>query len=179
MKLLRHITDQDMTGEDTFTYAAPRRAARAALLDSEGRLALMYVGSMDLYTLPGGGMEDGEDVMTTLHREMLEETGCECEIIGELGYTIENRARMSFTQHSFYFYGKVKGEKGLPSFTQEEVSDETVLGWYTLSEALRLVADKKHESYQCRYIQARDSAALEALEQIYQNNLKNAETLVI
>ncbi|MHC1695756.1 MAG: NUDIX hydrolase [Eubacteriales bacterium] len=166
MKLLRHITDQDITSEDTFTYTSPRRAARAALLDSEGKLALMYVGRLDFYTLPGGGMEEGEDVMTTLHREMLEETGCECEITGELGYTIENKARMDFTQHSFYFYGRVTGEKGQPSFTDEEVSDETVLGWYTLSEALRLVADKKQESYQCRYIQARDSAALEALRKI-------------
>ena len=166
MKLLRHITDQDITGEDAFTYASPRRAARAVLLDCEGRLALMYVGGLDLYTLPGGGMEEGEDVMATIHREMLEETGCNCEITGELGYTIENRARMDFTQHSFYFYGRVTSEKGQPSFTDEEVSDETVLGWYTLSEAMKLVVHKKHEGYQCRYIQARDSAALEALRKI-------------
>ena len=45
----------------------------------------MYAEKFGLYSLPGGGIDDGEDVLTALKREILEETGCTCGSIAELG----------------------------------------------------------------------------------------------
>ncbi len=50
-----------------------REAARAVLTDDSGRVALMYVAGLDYYKLPGGGVEEGEDVKLALARELMEE----------------------------------------------------------------------------------------------------------
>ena len=63
-------------------------------------------------TLPGGGVEVGEDLHTAIKREISEETGCQCEIIGELGQITENRHEHDFTQERSYYMASVIGEKG-------------------------------------------------------------------
>ena len=51
-----------------------RNAARAIVLDGEDVL-LLYTERYHDYTLPGGGIDDGEDVIAGLVRELEEETG--------------------------------------------------------------------------------------------------------
>jgi len=86
MRLLAEITDESLglPGESPVS-PAERKAARAVLVDDDGRVAVMALDKFDFYMLPGGGIEDGEDAQTACIREMKEETGCECIITGELG----------------------------------------------------------------------------------------------
>lgn len=51
-----------------------RNAARAIVLDGEDVL-LLYTERYHDYTLPGGGIDEGEDVIAGLVRELEEETG--------------------------------------------------------------------------------------------------------
>jgi 8-oxo-dGTP diphosphatase len=173
MKLLKFITDKDICGIDKRSDASPRIAVRAVLLDDNGHIALMFMTKYGFYTVPGGGVEEDEDLETALKREIKEETGCECEILQELGCVSENRAANDFTQISNYYLAKVVGDKGLPAFTQEEKDEDTQVEWYPLNTAYNLITNPKHENYQRKYIQFRDRIVLrEAIKYINENQTK-------
>ncbi|SDH24016.1 NUDIX domain-containing protein [Vibrio xiamenensis] len=53
-----------------------RLAARAIVLDGENIL-LLYTERYHDYTIPGGGVDDGEDIIAGLVRELEEETGAQ------------------------------------------------------------------------------------------------------
>ena len=65
-----------------------RKTARAIILTPQHEVLLMRVAfpwlDEDLWILPGGGVEEGEDVRSTIAREVYEETGAtDIEIVGE------------------------------------------------------------------------------------------------
>ncbi|MBY8043874.1 NUDIX domain-containing protein [Vibrio fluvialis] len=53
-----------------------RKAARAIVLDGEDIL-MLYTERYHDYTLPGGGVDDGEDILQGMVRELEEETGAQ------------------------------------------------------------------------------------------------------
>lgn len=64
--------DLNITTQNQFT----RRAARAIVLNQENIL-LLYTQRYHDYSLPGGGIDIGEDNLTALKRELREETGAQ------------------------------------------------------------------------------------------------------
>jgi 8-oxo-dGTP diphosphatase len=165
MRHILTITDKDITGAETLSAKKPRIAVNAVLFDSDKNIALSYMGKYDLHTLPGGGVDPGEDLMTAVKREILEETGCQCEIIGELGRIFENRSEHDFTQERSYFVARVVGEKGGLSLTDEEIAESTTVEWHPLEQALEMITSKQHNVYRWKFIQKRDTAVLkEALK---------------
>tara|TARA_Y100000589_G_C26917951_1_gene533137 strand:+ start:115 stop:648 length:534 start_codon:yes stop_codon:yes gene_type:complete len=59
-----------------------RRAARAIVLDGESIL-LLYTDYYKDYSLPGGGVDEGEDLIEGLKRELEEETGARNIKVGQ------------------------------------------------------------------------------------------------
>ncbi len=53
-----------------------RKAARAIVLDGENIL-MLYTERYHDYTLPGGGVDEGEDILQGMVRELEEETGAQ------------------------------------------------------------------------------------------------------
>ncbi len=92
--LLAQITDESLgiRSEKCKGYGL-RRAARAVLSDSRGRIALMNVSRWKYHKLPGGGLEEGETIAGALKREILEEAGCGAKIGASIGTIVEVRAR--------------------------------------------------------------------------------------
>ena len=160
MKHLLTITDKDITGSEKLSTAKPRIAVNAVLFDTFGKIALSYVGKYDLHTLPGGGVDPGEDFHAALKREIREETGCDCEITGELGHISENRSEHDFTQERYYYLARIVGEKGELNLTDEELGENTTVVWHSLEQALQIVSGKQHDNYRCKFIQKRDISAL-------------------
>jgi len=165
MKLLAEITDESfgLPGEPSVSPTV-RKAARAVLVNGDGRIAVMALDKFDFYMLPGGGVEDGEDARMACIREMKEETGCDCIITGELGLV---RERKSIGKHKVeetaYFIARVAGEIAAPSMGASEIADGTRVEWHTPAEALRLVTLPvlpETNSQHVQFMHARDAAAL-------------------
>jgi len=141
MELLKMITDEDIGGDLVSTKimdVTPRIAVRAVLINESRQMALLYLGKFDFYTIPGGGVENGESLEIALKREIHEETGCRCEIVCELGYVCENRVLQGFTQNSYYYIVKVVGEIGSPKMTEAERG---------LAECLEIISYELIEPY--------------------------------
>lgn len=131
-----HILNPEHTTEEERKGYRLRKAARAVVVDEAGNIALLHVGVSNYYKLPGGGLEDSEDPLTALRRECLEEIGCEVEVIGEIGSILEFRKSFSLTQTSFCYFAKLRGKKGKPSFTAEEVQNGFSVVWLPYPEVL-------------------------------------------
>lgn len=64
--------------------ASLRQAVRALMIDPADRILMVQLSFPDWtgWVLPGGGMEEGEDHITALHRELAEETGVPQVFVG-------------------------------------------------------------------------------------------------
>jgi len=169
LKHLLTITDKDITGSEKLSTAEPRIAVNAVLFDADDNIAICYMGKFNLHTLPGGGVESDEDLHTALKREILEETGCRCEIIVELGQIFENRFEHDFTQVRSYYITRVVGEKDSLQLTDEEIAANTTVIWLSVEQALKTISEKTHDNYQRKFIQKRDIAVL---TEMLKNNKK-------
>lgn len=161
MKLIKIITDKDVLGTDGLSTAKPRLTARAILKNYINQYAVMYSSEFELYSLPGGGVEEGENVEEALKREIFEETGCDIINIEELGYIEENRAHCDYTQISYYFVVTTDSKQFNPNLTINELTHGTTVGWQSITQAYNNIASPCHTTNQRKFLQARDVAALE------------------
>lgn len=162
MKRLAIITDREILGLEGLSRAKPRLTARAVLKNNNDQYAVMYAEEFDLYSLPGGGVENGEDILHALRREIREETGCSCDTVEPLGYVEENRGRQDYTQISYYFIVTTHCRELRPNLTGDERRHGTTVGWHSLEDAYDRIAAPCHTTVQRKYLQARDVAALDA-----------------
>ena len=141
-----------------------RHAARAVVTDSDGGVALLHAKVRDYYKLPGGGVDDSEDIKTALARELREEIGSTANVIEELGKIVEWRDWNKLNQISYCFKTVLIGDKGTPAFTQEEIDEGFEVVWtHSIDEALMLVASGiDSEDIDVKFMTVRDKAILRA-----------------
>jgi len=165
MKLLRTI-DPDLLPVEKRDTLTLRQAARAVVFDDDKNVALLHVQKGGYYKLPGGGMESGEDLITAVKRECLEEIGCAIDVDQEIGMTVEYRKKFNVKQESYCYLAHVVGSKGMPEFTEGERADGFVSLWIPLEEAIRLVSESNTEDYQGQFIIPRDLVILREAKNI-------------
>lgn len=160
MKQICELNDRIILGTEGKSAKAPRITARAIVKNQDGLYAVMYADKFKLHSLPGGGVEYGEDVLTALRREVYEETSCVCDEIQELGIVAENRASLDYTQINYYFVIRTTHITGENHLTESEQASCTVVQWHTFDEMVRLINDQEFDRVQGKYLKARDVAAL-------------------
>ena len=115
-------------------------ATRTVLLDKNDRVAVINVRLHKYYKIPGGGVEDGEDLEPSAKREVLEESGCACEIIAQLGRIETDILEWEMHDVSDGFIARVIGEKKLPEFETHESDRGFCLEWHeNLTSAIRTI----------------------------------------
>ncbi len=173
MRVIGHITDKDIDVVDSSGFnvkrdMVTRLAARAVVLDNEGKVAVLYVNRKNQYKLPGGGIDEKESIHQGLLREIKEEAGCDVEIEKELGMIIEERhdveEELGLFQMSFCYVCKLKGQKVTPQFTKKEIKNGFELKWMDPEEALRLNSQIQYDKYRSKFIQKRFEMILKNFE---------------
>jgi 8-oxo-dGTP diphosphatase len=169
MKNLLTIREQDIVPDapvvDTANFRK-REASRAVVSDSDGKVALLRVGLYDYHKLPGGGIDEGEDIPTALERELLEEIGCKAEVTGEVGEIVEYRDQFELVQTSYCFTATLVGEKGDPDFTEKELREQFSIVWADdIDGAIALLEQDVPTNYEGKFIKVRDMALLNAAKE--------------
>ena len=171
MRLLKEILEKDVksvVSEDELVniHRAPRnrRAVRAVVFDADGNIALLHVSKNKYYKLPGGGIEEGEEIIQALIRECQEEIGCNIKVDEEVGEVIEYRDQHRFRQISYCYTAKVIGDKGSPNLEQEEIDEGFKEVWVSLDEAICLLKESEPTSYNGPFIVMRDLKMLEEVK---------------
>lgn len=160
MKLLKLINPEDVSDEAVKSYSI-RGAVRAVVFDKENNIALLYVSRDNYYKLPGGGLEQGENYLTALRRECLEEIGCDIHVIDEIGKVVEYRKFCNLKQISYYYLANLEGKKGVPNLMPDEIEDGFQVVWVSLNEALVRLSKNLGRTLESRsYIVPRDISLL-------------------
>lgn len=103
-----------------------RNIARAIVYDESGQFYFVRAerddifGKATLIETSGGGVEDGEDLISAIKRELKEELGVQVEVICKIGVVSDYYNLIHRHNINNYFLCKVKsfGEK---NFTQDEI----------------------------------------------------------
>ena len=180
MELICKLTDEDI-GEKIINMENPklRLGARGIVIRDDGKIAIFNKSNKNEYKLPGGGLEGEEKPEEAFKREVLEETGCEIEIIKTLGTTEEYKSLNKFKQISYVFVGKVLKDTNQLNVTEKEKDEGAKLLWENPEKALelikecfdKLVASKYESIYSTKFVVLRDSKILE--KYIEMNKLSN------
>ncbi len=118
-----------------------RNATRAIVLDGEDIL-MLYTERYHDYTLPGGGVDDGEELVEGLIRELQEETGAQnIRAIEPFGVYEEFRPWYKddvhvMHMHSYCFTCKIDRELGKTQFEDYEVRNGMEPKWMNIHEAI-------------------------------------------
>lgn len=171
MKNLLTIKEQDIVPDspvaDTSAFRK-RGAARAVLLDSDGQVYLLNVSQHGYHKLPGGGIDEGEDIKQSMERELMEEVGCTAEIVAELGTVIEyrNYDDGGLEQTSYCYLAKQVGEQVASALEEGELAEGMFeVKAKSIDDAITLLSQDKPDNLEGRFIQKRDLTFLQAAKE--------------
>jgi 8-oxo-dGTP diphosphatase len=170
MRQLAIINPEQATEKEVAAYPV-REAVQAVVFDTNNNIALLHVTKKKNYKLPGGGIEDNEDRTDALRRECLEEIGANVEIINELGSIDEYRKTFHLKQISYCYVAKLKGEKGTPNFTEEEVADGFEQVWLPYEAAMAALSTNIATDLESKaYIVPRDTLFLKEAARFFRSD---------
>ena len=137
-----------------------RKSSRGILVNN-GKIALPSITKFNYHKLPGGGVNDNESIDAAFKREVMEETGCNCEILDQSGIIIEWRDRFKLLQISYIFLGKITGKMGENKLEQKEINEGFTLEWVPIEKIDEVLNSDNPTNYEGKFIQIRDRSIYE------------------
>ena len=126
-----------------------RRPSVRGIVIKDGKIAMMHSLKYDYYKLPGGGIEEGEELEDTLIREVREESGLvvKKDTIREFGYVrrIEKgKIEDIFIQENFYFLCDVEESVQTQELDDYEEEELFTLEYVTPEHAISVNENADH-----------------------------------
>ena len=153
----------EIVGKNYFGHWTHERTACRCVVIEDGRVLLSYAARDDLWMIPGGGLEAGEDEGTCCVRELAEETG---RIVLPSACALEIDEYYEDCKYvSRYFFGAVVGRCQI-KLTEAERRMGLEPRWLPAQEALRIFsrhADYEDTDEERRGIYQREYTALSEL----------------
>ena len=139
MRLLKTAVHPDVN--TTSTTIIHRKAARAIVLKNDNIL-LLYTARYHDYTLPGGGIDEGESEVEGLTRELIEETGAQYinniqpfGLYEEYRPWYKNNADVMHMQ-SYCYVCDIADELLAPTFEAHEIQNGMTPVWKNIYQAI-------------------------------------------
>ena len=132
----------EIVGKNYFGHWTHERTACRGVIIEDGRVLLSYAVRDDLWMIPGGGLEAGEDEGTCCVRELAEETG---RVVLPSACALELDEYYEDCKYvSRYFFGAVVG-RCQSKLTEAEQRMGLEPRWLPVEEALRIFS--RHDDY--------------------------------
>lgn len=144
MKCIKIITDEDF-GLVNLKMENPRirYGARGIVINNDNKIAILNKKNKNEYKLVGGGIDENEDPQMAFKREVLEESGCDIEIIQSIGTIEEIKSHDNFKQTSYLFVAKVVGDLKETNFTKKEIDEGSCILWLDIETAINLIKESE------------------------------------
>ena len=151
------------------TFLRFRRPSVRAVIIKDGKIALVYSKKYDYYKFPGGGIESGEDHISALKREVLEETGLTIidKSVKEFGSVLRiQKSRfeenMIFEQDNFYYLCNVENSVSEQLLDEYELDEGFILKYVSPELAISVNHTHDHGDYDLLMLE-REARVLEYL----------------
>lgn len=112
-----------------------RKTVKVIIMNADEKIALVTNPIHQCFLLPGGGVDDGEEVFVAADRESQEEAGCKFRSIRQIGTIVEFRSR---DKKQYETYGVI-AEAGDPITndlrTEEERKNQLSVVWVSREDA--------------------------------------------
>ena len=148
---MRKLFDMDIKDYNPNGKSFVRPSVRGIVLKGS-RIALVYSQKYDYYKFPGGGIEDNENQIETLVREVCEESGLIVlkDSIKEYGYVRRmqksNRSKEYeiFIQDNYYYFCDVEDKMVAQKLDYYEKEEGFTLKWVYPSDAIYVNRNHNH-----------------------------------
>ena len=144
MTYLATLSDKDIFPHKEFSSVLEwvlRPTVKIILQNNEGKIALVTNPIHNIFLLPGGGIDEGEDVFVAADRECREEVGYVIIPTEIIGVTEEYRAREGKRCETYGVLASVKEKISEDLRTEEEKKNGLIVAWFSKEE----VEKKFHE----------------------------------
>jgi 8-oxo-dGTP diphosphatase len=119
------------------SFLTPRIACRAVVI-VEGKVLCVYQEKLDIYTLPGGGLEQHESLEQCVIRELMEETGYQ-GIHPQASVVVKEYFSDSIWESHFFTVSLVGKSPLALNLTQEERDNGLEVRWIDVFDFLSIL----------------------------------------
>ena len=139
MRRLKTTVHASVNASNTSQFT---RLTSRAIAFSGSKILLMYTARYDDYSLPGGGIDEGETIEQGLIRELQEETGAQnIKVLGEFGLYEEFRPWYKddfdvINIKSYCYFCSIDAQLGQSQLEHYEQQNGMVAKWVDIHEAI-------------------------------------------
>ena len=168
MRLLFEIDRKNYKKDGTFT----KRPSVRGIIIKNNKLAMIHSLTYDYYKFPGGGIENSENHIDTLIREVMEESGLKVIPDSVREYGLVHRIEKGdfediFIQDNYYYLCSAEDTVYAQSLDQYEDEEKFTLEWVSPKTVLTVNRThshgKKQEHFQFETMLERECRVIEIL----------------